>query len=183
MAIYGSYLMENVKTTNDETQVEEAVVIEAADYATEGYIFNESHEQILNEAKDPARAKLAKEAGKAIKGIFTNGGFPKCQVGGLFIGGTCAEFLKGEGNTYLYAIKYTKSSHTTGGWTGGSDTYMSSTTNDLTDELIKWINGHKKDISKAIKDKTGADVTSISVEEGRLGVINLAVTFKASSIK
>ena len=176
MAVYGSYLAENAKLVKE-------VVVEAADYATEGYIFNESHDQILNEANDPVRAKLAKEAGKAIKAAFTNGGFPKCQVGGLFIGGTCAEFLKGQGNTYLYAIKFTKSSHTTGGWSGGSDTTWSTTTNDLTDELIKWINGHKKDINKSIKDKTGAETTAITVEEGRLGVINLSVTFKASTIK
>ena len=132
-------------------------------------------ETILNEAKDGKRAAIVKASKKAIREVLLQNGFLGCTVGGFYIGGECAKFMKGEGNTYLYLIKYNQK-NTVSDY-GGSYTSFK----DLTREVAKWITDNKSKVVAAIREATKVQKVSVSdvkIQEGRLGVINLAVKYK-----
>lgn len=149
----------------------------AAPVAEETEVYDEAFDQYLEEASaDPKRKAIANKTAKAVRDFFTSEGYTKTQVGGLFIGGKCAQFLKGEGDTYLYAINYSKTKYGSAMNSDGSHSFGSSS-EDKTDKLIKFINKNKDKIKKVIEEATGTKVTKLGIEEGRLGVINLAVTY------
>lgn len=140
-----------------------------------------SEDAILNEAKDEKRVAIVKASKKAIRDLLTENGFIKCQVGGFFIGGECSKFIKGEGNIYLYAIKLTKTKTSSSYDWGTGTTKTGSESEDLTPEVAKWITNNKDKVIKAIKEATKVQkvsVNSVKVQEGRLGVINIAVEYK-----
>ena len=143
-----------------------------------------NEDTILNEARDEKSEKriaIVKASKKAIRDLLTENGFIKCQVGGFYIGGECSKFIKGEGNIYLYAIKLTKTkTNTSYDWSSGGTTtgYQSE---DMTPEVAKWITNNKDKVIKAIKEATkvqNVSVNSVKIQEGRLGVINIAVEYK-----
>lgn len=138
-------------------------------------------ETIINEAKDEKRIAIVKASQKAIRDLLTENGFLKCQVGGFYIGGECAKFMKGEGNVYLFAIKLTKVKRSSNYDWGSGNTTTGTESEDLTPEVAKWITNNKDKVIKAIKEATKVQkvsVNSVKIQEGRLGVINVAVEYK-----
>ena len=138
-------------------------------------------ETILNEAKDETRKAIVKASQKAIRDLLTENGFLKCQVGGFYIGGECAKFMKGEGNVYLFAIKLTKVKRSSSYDWGSGNSTTGTESEDLTPEVAKWITNNKDKVIKAIKEATKVQkvsVNSVKIQEGRLGVINVAVEYK-----
>ena len=138
-------------------------------------------ETILTEAKDETRKAIVKASQKAIRDLLTENGFLKCQVGGFYIGGECAKFMKGEGNVYLFAIKLTKVKRSSSYDWGSGNSTTGTESEDLTPEVAKWITNNKDKVIKAIKEATKVQkvsVNSVKIQEGRLGVINVAVEYK-----
>ena len=133
-----------------------------------------------DEAKKGRKA-LAKKMEAAIKEVVKDKiGIGNVTFGGFFIGGKNAQFLKGEGKTWLMAIHAKHQTRSTGYNSDG--TYSNSSSNEAElkaiDDVTKAVAKEKDVIKKAIEDGAGVKVESIKVNDGRLGVTNVEVTIK-----
>ena len=134
---------------------------------------------VVFESKDEEQAVRKRKIQKMatlIKRFLLDKGSTRSTTSTFYIGGENQKFVEGHGKTILIRIM-SKSSYVYG--TSG-DVYVDTTNdNKNIEDAIKIINDNRKELISEIEDEFSEyKVSTLRVQEGRLGVINVAVTFK-----
>ena len=128
--------------------------------------------------EDKYRKNIAKKISKVVGQVMLDNGI-EAQIGGFYIGGNNAAFIKGASKTWLMAItdKH-KSIAMDSSASGATNAANGNADRDTVDKILKALDSNKAKIKKEIESALKLDIDDVKVSNGKMGVTNLSVTLK-----